>query len=90
MNIVEMQKELLNSMYIIANKVMKSCSYNYFIEGKVISVDSSNRKCVCKINDQNITLPYRQGLTLAENNIVLIMIPNGVFENKYVDTIRPY
>lgn len=85
----EIQNEMLKAINIKIKSMISNLSFNRYIEGRIISIDTVNKKCTVKINDNESTMPYRDGLTLAIGDVVMIMIPNNNFSAKFVDLKRP-
>lgn len=85
----EIQNEMLKAINIKIKSMISNLSFNRYIEGRIISIDTVNKKCTVKINDNESTMPYRAGLTLAIGDVVMIMIPNNNFSAKFVDLKRP-
>lgn len=84
----DIQAKLINAIDIVIGERLKHLSFNYYIEGKVIS--ASDKTATCMVNDSKIDVPIRIGLSLKKNDIVLILVPNGNYSKKFVDLIRPY
>lgn len=85
MNKIEARKELLDAIDILIQGELKKLSFSYHIEAKVKSVDTVNKKAIVDINGQEETLPYRDGLTLSVNNVVLVLVVNGNYSRKIID-----
>jgi tRNA A58 N-methylase Trm61 len=85
----EIQNEMLKAINIKIRSMISNLSFNRYIEGRIISVDTANKKCTVKINESESTMPYRDGITLNIGDVVMIMIPNNNFSAKFVDLKRP-
>lgn len=85
----DIQEQIYKAIDKITDSKLSSLSFNRYIEGRIISIDTVNKKCTVKINDNESTMPYRDGLTLAIGDVVMIMIPNNNFSAKFVDLKRP-
>lgn len=88
-NSSEIQDEILKSINIMINKRLKELKFNYYIEGKITTVNGDGTYTV-KINGEDETLSARSGLTLAVGEVVLICVPNGNTSFKFIDLKRPY
>lgn len=84
----DIQTKLINAIDIVIGEKLKHLSFNYYIEGRV--VDVSGNIATVTINGTNTTVPFRKGLSLSSNDIVLILVPNGNYSKKFIDLIRPY
>lgn len=84
----DIQTKLINAIDIVIGEKLKHLSFNYYIEGKVVSVNGN--KATCIINGTETDIPIRKGLTLNVNDIVLILVPNGNYSKKFIDLVRPY
>ncbi len=85
----EIQNEMLKAINIKVESMISNLNFNRYIEGRIISVDTTNKKCTVKINESESTMPYRDGLALNIGDVVMIMIPNNNFSAKFVDLKRP-
>lgn len=85
----DIQEQIYKAIDKITDSKLSSLSFNRYIEGRIVSIDTVNKKCTVKINESESTIPYRDGLTLAIGDVVMIMIPNNNFSAKFVDLKRP-
>lgn len=84
----DIQTKLINAIDIVIGERIKHLSFNYYIEGRVVSV--SGKTATCIVNNLQTNIPIRSGLSLRKDDIVLILVPNGNYSKKFVDLIRPY
>lgn len=84
----DIQTILINAIEIVVGEKLKHLSFNYYIEGRVVNVEES--RATVTINGTNTSVSIRKGLTLNPNDIVLILVPNGDYNRKFIDLIRPY
>lgn len=89
MNSNEIEEKLLKSIDILIDGKLKKLKFNYYIEGKIISINSDGTYNV-KINGSDEKLSTREGLSLVVNDVVLILVPNGNTSFKFIDIKRPY
>jgi hypothetical protein len=81
----------LEAMETVATRVAKSLFVlNCYTEGIIKAVLTENKYTVQLTNGELYDLPARQGLTLAVNNIVLVVQVNGDINKRFIDCIRPY
>lgn len=85
----EIQNKILKSIDIMVERMISNLNFNRYVTGTIVSIDTTNKKCTVKINGDESTMPYRDGLTLAIGDVVMIMIPNNNFSAKFVDLKRP-
>lgn len=85
----DIQEQIYKAIDKITDSKLSSLSFNRYIEGRIVSIDTTNKKCTVKINESQSIIPYRDGLTLAIGDVVMIMIPNNNFSAKFVDLKRP-
>lgn len=84
----DIETKLINAIEIVIKERIKHLSFNYYIEGKIVSVNGNKANCI--INGTEIEVPIRKNLTLNSNDVVLILVPNGNYSKKFIDLIRPY
>lgn len=84
----DIQTKLINAIDVVIAERLKHLSFNYYIEGRVVRVRDYD--ATVTINGTDTSVPYRQGLSLKMNDIVLILVPNGNYSKKFIDLIRPY
>lgn len=87
-SIIKLQEELLKSIDLLIQERMSNLSFSYYLEGiiETINVDSTY---TVKINDEVFDIKTREGLVLNVGDIVMICVPNGNFNNKFIDMKRP-
>ncbi|MDI9215994.1 hypothetical protein [Clostridium tertium] len=88
-NFNNIQEEILKSVEVLVDSKMKNLKFNYYVEGKIVAVNSDSTYNV-KINGDTEKLKARQGLTLNVNDVVLVLVPNGNTSFKFIDIKRPY
>lgn len=84
----EIQDQILKSIDIMIKEKLKNLKFNYYIEGKIVSINSG--VYTVKINGEDETLSARSGLTLSVGEVVLICVPNGNTSFKFIDMKKPY
>lgn len=85
----EILEKLLKSTDILIEEKLKSLKFNYYIEGKIVSINEDGKYTV-RINGEDETLSARSGLTLLVGEVVLVCVPNGNESFKFIDLKRPY
>lgn len=85
MNKIGAWSELWQGMVILLQGELKKLSFSYYIEAKIKTIDTTNKKATVDINGQEETLPYRDGLALDINNVVLVLVVNGNYSRKIID-----
>lgn len=83
---IKIQETIFKSIDILIQRKLEKLGYNYYVEGLITAVNSSNYDVL--INGRTIKIKAREGLSLATNDIVLVCIVNGNFSNKFIDLKR--
>lgn len=90
MNYVNVQTELVNSMKLVFQKMIKSVKYNYTVHGMVKAVLGDNEYKVVINGQESIvsgtTMPVSQYFV---GNIVLIEVVNNDYSFKYIKCLKP-
>lgn len=91
MAVNNIQDKLLKAIDIIVEERLKSLSssVSYVLYAKISNIDAANKKAICRINEQNNVVPYIDGLTLNINDVVVILVPNGNLQNKFILCKKP-
>lgn len=81
---INMAKKLTKAINYLIDERLKALGFNYFIEGK-ITADKTNGLYDVDVNETISTIPSINGITYKVGEIVVIMIPNGNYHERYID-----
>lgn len=79
----EFQKAIYETVKIVVEEKLKNLKYNYTKIGVVKSVDGN--KATVLIDDAESECNIRSGLKLYPNDIVIVMIKQNDYSDKYID-----
>jgi ribosomal protein S1 len=84
----DINKYILDAIQVVIKKFLKNLKYNYYVTGKITSVNSDGTYGV-QINGVVSNLPARPGSTFSVGDVVYVMVVNGNYSFKFVDCKKP-
>lgn len=77
------QRAIYETVKIVVDEKLKNLKYNYTKVGVVVSVDGN--KAIVLIDDAQSECDIRSGLKLYPNDMVIVMIRQNDYSDKYID-----
>lgn len=86
-NIIKLQEELLKSIDLLIQERISNLGISYYLEGVIQSANLDSTYST-RINGEDFDIKTREGIALSVGDIVMICVPNGNFNNKFIDMKR--
>lgn len=84
----EYQEAILDSIKILLDKYKQNLQFNRTVYG-VIKEDNLDGTYIVTINDSDTTLKAFDGLSLSKDDVVVVMVNNNNYSDKFILCKRP-